>query len=236
MGSLFSCCSKTIIEKRVLVMGLDAVGKTTFLYRIVSDTFITTIPTIGFNTESVTNRVTDSHGRPTQVKMQLWDLGGSAQIRRLFRHYYDGTNGLIFIVDSSDMNPVRIEEARTLLNSIVSHEALPSCPLLILASKQDVDQAMSPQEIEGLMIRNDANDLFPDSARVMGCSGRTGEGCEAALSWLAHAMVGNPDHGEEEEEEPLQEPAAAVEVVPVVDRLEVEVELHSFRSGSPAGQ
>lgn len=70
-------------EMRVLMLGLDAAGKTTILYklRLNKDEVITTIPTVGFNVESVMfNR----------VKFNVWDVGGQDKIRPLWRHYYSG--------------------------------------------------------------------------------------------------------------------------------------------------
>ncbi|KAI9723084.1 MAG: hypothetical protein M1828_004332 [Chrysothrix sp. TS-e1954] len=41
-------------EIRILILGLDNAGKTTLLYRLKIGEVVTTIPTIGFNVESVT--------------------------------------------------------------------------------------------------------------------------------------------------------------------------------------
>eukprot|EP00295_Goniomonas_pacifica_P049457 CAMPEP_0175925130 /NCGR_PEP_ID=MMETSP0108-20121206/15481_1 /TAXON_ID=195067 ORGANISM="Goniomonas pacifica, Strain CCMP1869" /NCGR_SAMPLE_ID=MMETSP0108 /ASSEMBLY_ACC=CAM_ASM_000204 /LENGTH=58 /DNA_ID=CAMNT_0017248259 /DNA_START=10 /DNA_END=182 /DNA_ORIENTATION=+ len=40
-------------EKRILIVGGMAAGKTTFLYRVYLGEVVTTIPTAGFNIESV---------------------------------------------------------------------------------------------------------------------------------------------------------------------------------------
>jgi len=40
-------------EARILLVGLDAAGKTTILYKLKLDENVTTIPTIGFNVETV---------------------------------------------------------------------------------------------------------------------------------------------------------------------------------------
>jgi ADP-ribosylation factor protein 6 len=40
----------------------------------------------------------------------VWDVGGQDKIRPLWRHYYAGTQALIFVVDSNDRD--RIEEGR----------------------------------------------------------------------------------------------------------------------------
>ena len=39
------------IRSRILVVGLDAAGKTTLLYKLKLGEVVTTIPTIGFNVE-----------------------------------------------------------------------------------------------------------------------------------------------------------------------------------------
>ena len=40
-------------EMRILILGLDGAGKTTLLYRLQVGEVVTTIPTIGFNVEQV---------------------------------------------------------------------------------------------------------------------------------------------------------------------------------------
>jgi ADP-ribosylation factor-like protein 1 len=54
-------------EVRILILGLDGAGKTTILYRLQIGEVVTTIPTIGFNVETVTYK---------NIKFQVWDLGG----------------------------------------------------------------------------------------------------------------------------------------------------------------
>jgi ADP-ribosylation factor protein 6 len=48
MGKIFS--SK---QMRILMLGLDAAGKTTILYKLKLADSVNTIPTVGFNVESV---------------------------------------------------------------------------------------------------------------------------------------------------------------------------------------
>ncbi|CAB4436522.1 unnamed protein product [Rhizophagus irregularis] len=94
---------------RILMLGLDAAGKTTILYKLKLNQSVTTIPTVGFNVETVTYK---------NVKFNVWDVGGQDKIRPLWRHYYTGTQGLIFVVDSQDKD--RIDEARQELHKIIS--------------------------------------------------------------------------------------------------------------------
>ena len=52
---------------RILMNGLDAAGKTTILYKLKLGEVVTTIPTIGFNVESLQYR---------NVNFTVWDVGG----------------------------------------------------------------------------------------------------------------------------------------------------------------
>jgi GTPase SAR1 family protein len=78
---------------RILILGLDGAGKTTILYRLQAGEVVTTIPTIGFNVETVTYK---------NLKFQVWDLGGQTSIRPYWRCYYTNTDAIIYVVDSAD--------------------------------------------------------------------------------------------------------------------------------------
>ena len=51
LGKLLKSFGKQ--EARMLILGLDAAGKTTVLYKLKLGELVTTIPTIGFNVETV---------------------------------------------------------------------------------------------------------------------------------------------------------------------------------------
>ena len=56
MGLSFSKLFGKLFGKRdvrILMVGLDAAGKTTILYKLKLGEIVTTIPTIGFNVETV---------------------------------------------------------------------------------------------------------------------------------------------------------------------------------------
>ena len=98
-------------EMRILMVGLDAAGKTTILYKLKLGEVVTTIPTIGFNVETVDYK---------NISFTVWDVGGQDKIRLLWRHYYQNTQGLIFVVDSNDRD--RIDDAREELHKMLSEE------------------------------------------------------------------------------------------------------------------
>lgn len=66
------------------MLGLDAAGKTTILYKLKLGESTITIPTIGFNVETVQYK---------NINFTVWDVGGQHLVRPLWKHYYPGTNG-----------------------------------------------------------------------------------------------------------------------------------------------
>lgn len=73
------------------------------------------------------------------------DVGGQDKIRPLWRHYYTGTQGLVFVIDSTDTD--RIGEAKEELQRILSDREMKDCLLLVFANKQDLPEALSPQQV-----------------------------------------------------------------------------------------
>src|ERR1700744_2397284 len=111
------------------------------LYNLKLEQDVTTIPTVGFNVETVTYKNT---------KFNVWDVGGQDKIRPLWRHYFSGklpwtalvvivlnantpagTQGLVFVIDSSDRE--RIDEARTELTRIIQDREMKDALLLVFA-------------------------------------------------------------------------------------------------------
>jgi small GTP-binding protein len=112
-------------EMRILMVGLDAAGKTTILYKLKLGEIVTTIPTIGFNVETVEYK---------NINFTVWDVGGQDKIRPLWRHYFQNTQGLIFVVDSNDRD--RAAEARDELHRMLNEDELRDAVLLVFANKQ----------------------------------------------------------------------------------------------------
>ena len=111
-------------EMRILMVGLDAAGKTTILYKLKLGEVVTTIPTIGFNVETVEYK---------NISFTVWDVGGQDKIRLLWRHYYQNTQGIIFVVDSNDRE--RVDDAKEELHRMLGEDELKDAVLLIMANK-----------------------------------------------------------------------------------------------------
>ena len=106
------------------MLGLDAAGKTTILYKLKLGEVVSSTPTIGFNKETVEYK---------NIKFIVWDLGGHDKNRLLWKQYYLNTQVLIFVVDSRDKD--RMDEAKEELHKILSEEEMKEAALLVFANK-----------------------------------------------------------------------------------------------------
>ena len=100
-------------DVRLLILGLDAVGKTSLLYKLKLGEVIATVPTVGFNVESVNHK---------NICFTAYDIGGQDKIRVLWKHYYEATEGVIYVVDSNDSE--RLQTAADELQRLLAEETL----------------------------------------------------------------------------------------------------------------
>ena len=154
------------------MLGLDSAGKTTILYKLKLGDTVSTIPTIGFNVDSVTYK---------KITFNVWDVGGQDKIRPLWKHYYVGANGLIFVVDCADWN--RLDQAKEELHRIVTNWEMRHVIILIFANKQDLPDAIGPTELQE---RLDLTHLRGRTWYIQPTCAITGDGLYEGLTWLAH--------------------------------------------------
>ncbi|KAG4929707.1 hypothetical protein JHK82_046777 [Glycine max] len=199
MGIVFTKLFSSLFgnkEARILVLGLDNAGKTTILYRLQMGEVVSTIPTIGFNVETV---------QYNNIKFQVWDLdleptlefrddhiivtnvlneqGGQTSIRPYWRCYFPNTQAIIYVVDSSDVD--RLVIAKEEFHAILEEEELKGAVVLIFANKQDLpgalDDAAVTEALELHKIKNRQWAIFKTSAIK-------GEGLFEGLDWLSNTL------------------------------------------------
>ena len=176
MGILFSRIWQAFGEKeaRILVLGLDNAGKTTILYRLQVGAVVSTIPTIGFNVETVTYK---------NIKFQVWDLGGQTSIRPYWRCYYPNTQAVVYVVDSSDAE--RVGTSRAEFHQILAEEELADAVVLVYANKQDVPGALTEAQItEGLGLA----DIKDRQWAIFKTSAIKGDGLWEGIEWLSNTL------------------------------------------------
>mmetsp|Transcript_72970 Transcript_72970/g.156264 ORF Transcript_72970/g.156264 Transcript_72970/m.156264 type:complete len:183 (-) Transcript_72970:134-682(-) len=178
MGLAFTKLWQRIIgttEMRILMLGLDAAGKTTILYKLKLGQVVTTVPTVGFNVETVEYK---------NINFNVWDVGGQDKIRKLWRYYYENTNGLIFVVDSSDRD--RIQDARDELEKMLQEEAMRDAALLVFANKQDLPNAMTAAE---MMDKLGLHGLRHRQWYIQSTCATAGDGLYEGLDWLSRILA-----------------------------------------------
>ena len=131
----------------------------------------------GFNVETVEYK---------NISFTVWDVGGQDKIRPLWRHYYQNTQGLIFVVDSNDSD--RIDAARDELHRMLNEDELRDAVLLVFANKQDLPNAMSAAEMTDKL---GLHGLRPSYRQwyIQACCATTGDGLYEGLDWLSATLV-----------------------------------------------
>ena len=162
-------------DVNILMLGLDGAGKTTLLYQLKMGETVKTIPTIGFNVEIIEHK---------NFNFNIYDVGGQDKIRVLWKHHYQNTDGLIFVVDANDRD--RIDEAVGELKELLEAEELKDCPVLVYANKEDLNGALGPGEVTEKL---GMGQLKGRTWLVQGASATTGQGLKEGLDWMASALL-----------------------------------------------
>ncbi|KAI5695210.1 ADP-ribosylation factor-like protein 4C [Diaphorina citri] len=137
----------------IVMLGLDSAGKTTALYRLKFDQYLNTVPTIGFNCEKVKGQI----GKCKGINFLIWDVGGQEKLRPLWKSYTRCTDGIIFVIDSTDVE--RMEEVKIELIKTIKNNDNFNVPILILANKQDLPNAIQIKQIEKLLGLYELNNM-----------------------------------------------------------------------------
>jgi signal recognition particle receptor subunit beta len=162
LASIFYSCSRCFFYEQM------ALATSHFLLQVAST------PTLGLDIEQVVCN---------NLCITSWDVGGGNRIRLLWRYYYAGISALIFVVDCNDH--ASVENAREQLNLMLHEPQLRSCPLLVLANKQDVPNPLSASDLaEMLNLKNSVAAPW----HIQPCSGLRGDGLHEGLAWIEAAL------------------------------------------------
>lgn len=160
-----------------MILGLDNAGKTTVLRKLCGDPIDTIEPTLGFNIQTIVHAA--------GYVLNLWDVGGQRTIRAYWRNYFESTDGLVWVVDSTDI--LRLQDCRDELLKLLREERLAGATLLVLANKQDAATAKKSEEIARIL----QLDNLPENRHwsIQPCSAYTGEGLVQGLDWIVQDIA-----------------------------------------------
>jgi len=117
------------------------------------------------------------------ISFTVWDVGGQDKIRPLWRHYYQNTQGLIFVVDSSDNE--RVTEAKEELHKMLGEDELRDAKILVFANKQDLPHALS---VTDLTSKLGLQQLRGRTWFVQSACATQGTGLYEGLDWLSNEL------------------------------------------------
>ncbi|XP_037102192.1 ADP-ribosylation factor-like protein 13B isoform X4 [Syngnathus acus] len=185
-----NCCNwlkrwREPARKVTLVMvGLDNAGKTATVRGIQGDNPQDVAPTVGFS------KVDLKQGK---FEVTIFDLGGGKRIRGIWKNYYSESHGVVFVVDSSDVQ--RIQETRETMAEVLQHPRIAGKPVLVLANKQDQEGALAEADIiENLSLEKLVNEnkclcqIEPCSA-VLGYGKKVDKSIKRGLGWLLNNIA-----------------------------------------------
>ncbi|XP_037618403.1 ADP-ribosylation factor-like protein 13B isoform X1 [Sebastes umbrosus] len=172
-------------RKVTLVMvGLDNAGKTATVRGIQGENPEDVAPTVGFS------KVDMKQGK---FEVTIFDLGGGKRIRGIWKNYYSESHGVVFVVDSSDVQ--RIQETRDTMAEVLQHPRIAGKPVLVLANKQDQEGALAEADIiENLSLEKLVNEnkclcqIEPCSA-VLGYGKKVDKSIKKGLKWLLNNIA-----------------------------------------------
>ncbi|CAI9762407.1 unnamed protein product [Fraxinus pennsylvanica] len=169
------------IEFHVLILGIDKAGKTTLLEKL--KTRYTNLE--GLPPDRIIPTVVLNIGRVevSNAKLVFWDLGGQPGLRSIWDKYYEEAHAVVYVVDAAC--PSRFEDSKSALEKVLRHEDLQGSPLLILANKQDLEDAVSADELAQYL---DLKKLDESLYTVQAVSAVDGLGIKESINWLIDAM------------------------------------------------
>lgn len=164
----------------LVITGLDNAGKTTLVNTLKGDVESGTTPSFGFTKHMI------HEGR---YKLNIFDLGGGKNIRRIWKTYLPEVHGAVFVVDAADHD--RFAEARTVLQQTLESPHMVGKPLLVLANKQDLCQAAEPHRVaEALQL----HDVRSSTYQILPCTAKCKDNhsamsqAQTALRWLVQEI------------------------------------------------
>ncbi|XP_069137160.1 uncharacterized protein [Argopecten irradians] len=190
MGNACSCIRGRGEPKKKItlaILGIDGAGKTTITKALIGET-LDVAPTVGFNTESLTFN---------KFELTLYDIGGGKNVRSIWTHYFSEVYGIIYVVDSTASD--RMPEIRDNLKTLLDHPNVSGKPLLLLANKTDLENAMESIDVcdkihlEDQVNKHKCPSRIESTSAVKGTGKKSDPSLKEGLKWLCGIIEHNWD-------------------------------------------
>ena len=176
---LFNFLSPEKTPLRLYILGLDMAGKSTFVNYLKLGEFTSPLQTMGINVEKI---------KQNGLDLNIIDLGGQDSFRTVLwpKVLETGADAILFVVDATSKERMITNEEE--FEKLLSSPKLKSVPVIVLANKQDLPNALSPGEISLQMNLLDytfiKNNWEGRSLNIFPTSMKTGQGIEDVVKLL----------------------------------------------------
>lgn len=190
--------------------GLNNAGKTTLLSALGGNVDVNCTPTVGF---------TPVQFQTDEYDICIFDLGGAANFRGIWIHYYHDCHGIIYVIDSAADEAV-VAESLEVLEKTLTHPYVAGKPLLVLANKKDLPESQRTEVVPEKFLETHVLPGTPYRV-VATCGIEQDAELESGVEWLLQAVATRYDelaarvesdtaHVKEENERKRQERLAAI--------------------------
>lgn len=160
-------------KTKLLMVGQSDSGKTTILNSLRYDEFIKEENCCFFHWKIFEYK---------NFSMKIFRIGSGADCFSIYRSFFLDSDGVIFVIDSSDRN--KIEEARDYLFRFDDDEALKNSVFLIFANKQDLENSMNSEKLQQkLEIKK-----IKHECKIVECCAYMKEDLYNGLQWICETI------------------------------------------------
>ena len=163
-----------MIQKKVCMVGMFGTGKTSLVQQYVHSIFsVKYHSTVGVK---IDRKVVEVDG--TAVTLVLWDLAGRDHTQDIPPSYLRGAHAVLFVVDGTRRDT--LDELASLRE--LARSAAGEVPSMVALNKNDL-------KAEWQLREQDEAALGSGGWHTLRTSAKSGEGVEAAFSWIARATL-----------------------------------------------
>ena len=148
---------------KIIIVGDDSVGKTSFLARYIENIFIDDPrPTIGVEFRLKMIELEDGK----KVKLQIWDTAGQKELTRIIKSYFVGAHGIILFYDISNRESFKdLEYWFNFIKNVISNKEPPHIFLVGNKSDKENERMITAKKGE-LFAKNNGLLFFESSAKT----------------------------------------------------------------------
>ena len=117
---------------KIIFIGLSGSGKTKVLFQLVFHYEVSTLPTIGFNVETL---------EIEKEKITIFDIGGKDEIIELWKHYYSNLSGIVFVIDRN--NKENLDRVIKTLSEVLENNIILKIPIAFFMNKSDLEEKIN---------------------------------------------------------------------------------------------